>query len=115
MQTIPEGLPPWAQALAAVLFLISSGAAIWKAVIKKEPVDAPATVLSATIADGQAMRDLVAALKDARNEVAELAGCVRTVTDVNRLLIDEQRSTRQALTDAQRSFTRAVDAMERKT
>lgn len=96
MPVVPDGLPPWGNAIASLMVLIGFGITMWKAVAKKAASSTnEAVVLSAAIADGAAVRDLIQQLKENRASDEELSACVRMLVETLRGTAEDQRRSRE--------------------
>lgn len=64
MPAIPDGLPPWANAIATLIFLSGFGLTIWKSVNKSAPpADAQNAIIAGDIMATKPMADLAKAVE----------------------------------------------------
>lgn len=100
MPVVPDGLPPWGNAIASLIVLIGFGITMWKAIEKRSSTPtSEAVVLSATMADGPAIRDLIQQLKENRASDEELGACIRTLIETLRGTAEDQRRSRETSDD----------------
>lgn len=105
MPVIPDGLPPWGNAIASLIVLIGFGITMWKAIDRKASTPSnEAVVLSASMADGPAIRDLIQQLKENRASDEELAACVRTLTETLRGAAEDDRRSRETSDDLRQAI-----------
>lgn len=65
MPAIPDGLPPWANAIATLFFLCGFGFTIWRSVNKTPPPsDAPNAIVAGDIMATKPMADLAKAVEE---------------------------------------------------
>ena len=104
MPTVPEGLPPWANAVASLIILIGFGLTVWQGRKKTAPSTAPNTLIAGDIMSTKPMADLAKNMADLVVAAARIEGALEHNTEA----VNRQEAATRAVEGAVRSSEAAT-------